>query len=68
MGKYMTVDRCKDPNCDCLDRAGVILYRGESYEDALSAMSEAKYPDPEVVDNTRQEQQPRDDTYIKNKE
>lgn len=61
MKKYMTIDSCKNPACDCLDRAGVILYRGDNIEDATAAMEEAQYPDPEVVDSTRREQQPRDE-------
>jgi hypothetical protein len=47
--RYETIDRCKDPFCDCLDKAGIILYRGGQKAEALAAKSEAKYPDPEVI-------------------
>jgi len=38
---YQTAARCVDPDCRCLDRYGVILYRGEDFTEAESAAHEA---------------------------
>lgn len=48
--RYQTIDRCSEPDCHCDDRAGVILYDGPDYEAAQAALSQARYPDPEIME------------------
>ena len=49
MTRYLTIDRCTEPGCRCLDTAGVILYDGPDREEAEAALAEARYLDPVVV-------------------
>ena len=39
---YETVEYCDVPDCHCLDRQGVILYRGKSKADAETAAATAR--------------------------
>jgi hypothetical protein len=46
--RYMTIDRCSDPQCQCDDRRGIILYDGPSLTAAECAKQMARYPDPKI--------------------
>lgn len=47
--RFVVIDRCREDGCRCDDRAGVVLYDGESREDAEHAAETlARYPDPEI--------------------
>ncbi len=39
--RYTTIATCTDPDCRCLDRAGVILYDGPDIEAAETAQLQA---------------------------
>lgn len=44
--RYTTIDRCTDPDCRCIDTAGVVLYDGPDLAEAEAAKESARYPDP----------------------
>ena len=46
--RYQTIDRCTEPDCRCLDTAGVVLYDGDSLADAEAAKDYARYPSPVI--------------------
>ncbi len=39
--RYQTVARCVEPDCDCDDRRGIILYDGPDYRQAVDSRSES---------------------------